>query len=439
MTLVSNNLRIIATIIAFAFSLNANADMPETTINKARRDLSGESFLSFTSKKGFTPSIIEGGKENIPVEKFGYQDCGGMMNRVFVVGEAANGIQAYTFGCGGFLRSSHKDLLERACDRAKAANWKNCMLYAKDNEIVFDSSDAMLDKAESLFKQGKLKEANEIFEGVESRGLSFILNQSKGKFYYLKGQKDVRNGEVTSAINNFETSWSIYGYLDSAISALDLLSVQDISLNWKKIRETYDFIEAYSRVKNKNNSLALEKHSSLYSSTDIFIKAEQAHQINEEKNVKEQEILQQKLSDKDSKEKAEKSEKDLKVRALAEEKEAKRLAVQNNIERIKAEKEAKRLSELQRQEELKAEKEARRFAEQQRLDNIKAEKYALAEEKRRLAEYEKKSKLGDGSPDDLTCKSFGAKPSTEPYIQCRLKLAERVQLTCSLFAVPIKS
>ena len=40
----------------------------------------------------------------------------------------------------------------------------------------------------------------------------------------------------------------------------------------------------------------------------------------------------------------------------------------------------------------------------------------------RQREQERIAKEGDGSPDDLTCKKYGFKPSTEGYAQCRLQI-----------------
>lgn len=101
------------------------------------------------------------------------------------------------------------------------------------------------------------------------------------------------------------------------------------------------------------------------------------------------------------------TEKESKIRAKAEAKEAKKLAEQQRIEQDRAEKEAKK------------------FAVLQKLELLKSEKDAKEQERRRLAEEKRLARVGDGTSDDYTCKSLGAKPSTDPYIQCRLKLTEQ--------------
>jgi hypothetical protein len=121
----------------------------------------------------------------------------------------------------------------------------------------------------------------------------------------------------------------------------------------------------------------------------------------------------------------EKKEKELMDQQRQSEIEAKKLATQQRLDEIKAEKEAKKLATQQRLDEIKAEKEAKKLAAQQRLDEIKAEKEAKTKEKMRAKELNRLAREGDGSSDDLTCKSFGAKPSTEPYINCRSRLAAK--------------
>lgn len=68
-------------------------------------------------------------------------------------------------------------------------------------------------------------------------------------------------------------------------------------------------------------------------------------------------------------------------------------------------------------------------AEHERIEALKkkqeAEQQAREERKQgkvRKAEERRIAKEGDGSEDDLTCKKYGAKPGTQIYVDCRIKL-----------------
>lgn len=74
---------------------------------------------------------------------------------------------------------------------------------------------------------------------------------------------------------------------------------------------------------------------------------------------------------------------------------------------------------------VKAKREAEKQAKQDRLDAIKTEREKKRQEKIRLAEGKRIAKEGDGSAYDLTCKSYGARPGTQVYINCRIQLAQK--------------
>lgn len=90
-------------------------------------------------------------------------------------------------------------------------------------------------------------------------------------------------------------------------------------------------------------------------------------------------------------------------------------------------KELKILAEQKRIEELKANKEAKRLAEQQRIEQAKLDKQVKEKARLRLAEEKRLAREGDGSPESLICKSFGTKPGTQPYANCRIKLLDKAQ------------
>lgn len=91
---------------------------------------------------------------------------------------------------------------------------------------------------------------------------------------------------------------------------------------------------------------------------------------------------------------------------LAEEKKAELTAARHmkEMERARAQAERKRQAALQEQQ--------REWARQ---------------EKARLAEAARIQREGDGSPDDLACKSYGFKPNSLPYAECRQRIATQRQ------------
>jgi hypothetical protein len=66
--------------------------------------------------------------------------------------------------------------------------------------------------------------------------------------------------------------------------------------------------------------------------------------------------------------------------------------------------------------------------EQAKSAAIKAKHDAQQQEKVRLAEAKRQAIEGDGSADDSTCKSYGAKPGSVGYINCRVQLNRTKQL-----------
>lgn len=56
------------------------------------------------------------------------------------------------------------------------------------------------------------------------------------------------------------------------------------------------------------------------------------------------------------------------------------------------------------------------------------EKERAREERARQVEMARIQREGDGSPDDLACKSYGFKPNSTPYAECRQKIAIQRQM-----------
>ena len=82
---------------------------------------------------------------------------------------------------------------------------------------------------------------------------------------------------------------------------------------------------------------------------------------------------------------------------------------------------------------------AKQHAKQERLDAIKAEHEARQQDKVRQAEAKRIAKVGDGSADDTTCKSYGARPGSEGYINCRIQLSRTKQLVDEQYAAQIRA
>lgn len=89
---------------------------------------------------------------------------------------------------------------------------------------------------------------------------------------------------------------------------------------------------------------------------------------------------------------------------------------------------AKKQKEQAEIEALQAKREAEQHAKQERLDAIKAEREERQREEIRRAEAKRIAIEGDGSADDITCKSFGARPGSDGYINCRVQLSRTKQL-----------
>ena len=321
-------------IIAFlAFATKAEAGLSQETIDKARKSLTDNCYSIFTGKK-----------ERLFTPKVGYQDYIGS-NRVFMIAEDYNGNQTCGYQWGGILRYSHKELEDILCDKMKSKNWKNCILFAKDNVIVFLSIEELLDKANNVYQQDNIEEVGKLLDEINSRGLSSVPIDLRGKFYFLKGIVAAKGSDFSVAIDNLILSWNQYANVDAAITELNLLSSQNVSQHWKKIREAYSFI------KDKGETSAIGKYNQLFDATEPFYNAEQSAKAYEEKIAREQELQKRELAEKEDRERALTAEKEAKIKAIAEAKEEK--------ERLKAEaREAKKIAEQQRIEMARSEKES---------------------------------------------------------------------------------
>ena len=382
----SSYFKILYIIIYICLCANARADLSLETRSKLSADLNGYCASLFTGKKG-----------SLARPEGGYQDHDSA-NRVFVFAYDGNGHQACSYRQGG-LFTKHQELQDNACSYLRVNGFVNCFLYAKDDNIVYEASEDLIEKAKALYKQNKFDEAWQLVELVKSRGGVPVRGTALAKFYYLEGVRAIKDENFSKAIDSLAKSWSNYGYIESAEAELDLLTTQDLNQNWKKIREVYGFL------KDKDDKPAIVKYEQLFTSTSDLYNADQLANENIAREAKEQKIIEAKKAE----ERAIIEAKEAKERAIIEAKEAK----------IAKEQERKRLAEEAREE--------KKLAELQKPERLRAEKEAREQERKRLAEERRIAREGDGSSDDLTCKSFGAKPGTQPYITCRINLSGKVQ------------
>jgi hypothetical protein len=354
---------------------NARAELSVETRAKLSADL-GSCAILFTAKRG-DPYRPQGG----------YQDHVSV-NRVFVFGYDTNGRRVCSYKSGG-LFTSHQELEDSQCNQFLSDGWMSCYLYAKDNNIVYTSVDDQIDKALTLYKRSGLEEAWKLLDEAQFRGFAHARKSTEAKAFYLEGVRAIKEGEVIKAIDSLNKSWGDYGYIDAAEAEIDFLATQDVNQNWKKIRKVFNFL------KEKDVKAALAKHEQLILSTEALYAAEQDAIAEQTKMAQAQDKLLREIK-----------EKELKVREAIELKEAK----------IAKEQDRKRLIEEA--------VESKKIAKQQKLEDLRAAREAKAQERIRLAEERRIAREGDDTPDDRTCKSLGAKPGTNPYIQCRLKLTE---------------
>lgn len=84
---------------------------------------------------------------------------------------------------------------------------------------------------------------------------------------------------------------------------------------------------------------------------------------------------------------------------------------QARLDAIEAERKAKQQAILEKE-----------WEKQAKINAIKAERDAREKEKIRKAEAKRIAKEGDGSEDDKTCQSYGARPGSQVYVNCRIQL-----------------
>lgn len=261
-----------------------------------------------------------------------------------------------------------------SCETRRPQGGTPCEVYARNNDIVYVGIHDRLKAAKKLFESGDIPAAEHAFNDIKVRSLSALSDEKKGEYEYLFG-KVLANSknwqDRAEAVDYFNHSWYVYKNVNAAVEEGNLrMAAGDIdrNWNWQSIRDAYQYFLAN----------ASEEQKSLHPEV--------------EQNLRQTEPYYQA---------------DLAQREAA----AKELALLDAFRKKELEEQAwPGLHHLRK------------------IDAIKAEREAKQQEEIRLAEEKRIAKEGDGSPVDLTCKSYGAKPGSEGYINCRTQLARTRQL-----------
>lgn len=353
-------------------------------------------------------------EEKLPFTGYGYQNfASGFVvgSVVFVAG--GNDLQYCWWQMKGVFKT-WEDVEKRTiagCEKVRPASESPCEVYAHNNDIVYVSIHEKLKTAKKLIEAGDVPAAERALNEVKDKKLSKLSADETGEYEYLFGRVLV-NAKIEQdrafAIGHFNDSWSKYKNVNGAVEEGNLRTAAgDLDKNWQPIRSAYQYFLANASDEQKSLHPEVEqnlKQTEPYYQADLAQKEEAA------------------------KERA-------RLGAIEEEREAERKAEQLAIykkEQPQREKQAKREAEQQAKQDrlatIQAKREAEQQAKQERLDAAKAEREAQQQEKIRQAEAKHIAKEGDGSADDLTCKSYGAQPGTQGYINCRIQLSSTRQL-----------
>jgi len=348
------------------------------------------------------------------------------------------------------------------CNRDRPQGSPPCEIYARGNDIVYVSVQEKLKTAKRLIDAGDIANGRSSLEEVASKSLAKLTTSERGEYEYLWGKVFARSEQDNDrAITQFHESWFTYGHVDGALDEASLrILAGNIATNWESIRSAYQYFLEKAPTEKKARHPEAEPN---LKQTEPYYLADLARK---EETAKEQALLREQEAEREAKRKVlleverieqarlsaiavERYAKHLsalekerleqeKIDAPRKKREAEQLARQQKLDALKAEREAKKLAEQQKREAeqlarqqrldaLKADGDAKKLAEQQRLDALKAEREAKQQEKIRLAEEKRLAATGDGSADDKTCKSYGAKPGSQGYITCRVQLAQAKQ------------
>lgn len=317
--------------------------------------------------------------------KSGYQNAATGVNAVFAVGEF-NSKQYCAWATKTIWNSwgeAEKKAID-ACERVPSYGGRPCEVYARNNDIVYLAIHDRLRSARKLIEAGDIPAAERTLNEVRVRNLSKLKLSAEetGQYEYLFGKVLINSPtdeNIAEAIAHFHNSWTHYKNVNAAVEEANAqMMAGAIEKNWQSIRDAYQYFLA--NASDEQKSLHPEAEKNLKQTEQYF----QADLAQKEEAAKEQARLDT-------------------IREMEQKEQA----------RIDA---------------INAKREAQQQAKQEQLYAIKAKREAQQQEKIRQAEAKRQAKEGDGSPDDTTCKSYGARPGSDGYINCRIQLGRTKQL-----------
>lgn len=364
-------LAILFVVLMTGYVAPANA-IPEEVKQRVQEDLKGKCLEFFLNDKFvlFSPS-------ELGYQYFATASALSLLDRVvFAFGET-NSQQYCAYARYAWPNTTLEDAEERAiksCETRRPSGGRPCEVYAHNNDIVYVSAREKLKAAKKLFEAGDA-EANRAIAEVGEKGLSTLTPAERGEYEFLLGKISSNSNnehDKTVAIGHFNNAWHKHNNVDGAVEEGNLRTAAgDIDKNWQPIRDAYQFFLANASDEQKARHPEVEQNLTL---TEPYYQAD---------------LVQREAT--------------AKALAIEQQKQAKIDAI-----------EAKRKAEQQ--------------AKQERLDAIRIANEERNREKARQAEAKRIAKEGDGSDDDKTCKSFGARPGSDGYINCRIQLSQKKQL-----------
>jgi hypothetical protein len=367
--------KIIFTCCFVSWCLFAHAELSPEILTRAKEDL-----------------VFIGKKETVFSKLAGYQDYAtNGRERTFVVGlhkdKKYQVCMITSGGLAGMLGAySREDLEKYACERLQLneqTQAQNCEVYARDNEIVYEPTKAIILKAMALYKAEKNEELQVAMDRLNQRSTQGLTNESKGILANLQGLIAASKHDdptQATALRLLSNSWKWYGFSEGALNEIELRNQLGVGKNWKEIREAYEFA---TKSLPEQNLIQIKQ---IYALTESYYVKDESQRINAKKADAENQLKQEIIRKQE--------EEFTRMKELAEVK--KRQA--ENDRRV-----AERVREFTKMEQ-------------------EAKQKQLAEEKLKRLEVERIARDGDGSPDDQRCKGYGLKPSSAGYAECRMRL-----------------
>jgi hypothetical protein len=199
----------------------------------------------------------------------GYQSINEFMRKkVFALGEF-NSIQYCGWAFEGPLKSwelAEKYALEK-CESKRPKDAPPCEVYAHNNDIIYLSMHARLEKAKKLFESGDLAATENALNDIKQRNLSALSQIEKGEYEYLFGKvliKSKNEQDRSEAIVHFNNSWYKHCNVNGAVEEGNLLVAEGhIDKNWKSIRYPYQYFLEHASDEQKSRHPEVEQNLKL--------------------------------------------------------------------------------------------------------------------------------------------------------------------------------